>query len=86
MVIYAVIYRVYIYIYIFLIHIKLQPHSGAARRIAEGTIFGRRVPGAASRARTSKEKNDRGEVGGGSDTPWADGPAIFSAILDESHF
>ena len=44
-------------------------------RIAEGAIFGQEVPGAASRARTSKQKNDRGAVGGGSDTPWAVGPA-----------
>ena len=47
------------------------------RVIGEGCIFGQEVPGAASRARTSKEKNDRGAVGAGSDTPWADGPANF---------
>ena len=40
-------------------------------------IFGQEVPGDASRARTSKEKNDRGAAGGGSDTPWAVGPATL---------
>ena len=45
------------------------------RVIAKGSpsapFWARRVPGAASRARTSEEKNDRGAIGGGSDTPWA---------------
>ena len=45
--------------------------------IRKGGIFGQEVPGTASRARTSKEKNDRGAVGAGSDTPWAVGLAIF---------
>ena len=41
----------------------------------QGSIFGQEVPGAALRARTSEQKNDRGAVGGGSDTLWAIGPA-----------
>ena len=49
----------------------------ALRPVGPWCIFGQEVPGAASRARTSKEKNDRGAAGGGSDTPGADGPANF---------
>jgi hypothetical protein len=47
------------------------------RRIAKGAIFGQEVPGAASRARLVITNYDRGAVGGGSDTPWAIGPANF---------
>ena len=48
---------------------------------AGGRFLARRVPGAASRARTSKEKNDRGAVGARSDTPWAVGLANFCIRL-----
>ena len=47
----------------------------AQRPVAKHTIFGQEVPGAASRARTSKQIIDRGAIGAGSDTPWAKGPA-----------
>ena len=55
-----------------------QGSKKALRLLRKCDSLARRVPGAASRARTSKEKNDRGAAGAGSDTPWAVGPANFS--------
>ena len=66
---------------------KIEHWGAKARKYAPGASPGgaflaRRVPGAASRARTSEEKKrqrSRRAAGARSDTPWADGPANLIA-------